>query len=89
MAVTFNSEDIAALETAVADLGKYQVISTSNTGGFYWMPKQAQVMYTKTYTDGSTTIEVNVMDDGTIHVEPGAFKLMMERMGFDEQRFAV
>ena len=85
MGVTFNSEDIAALETAVDTLGKYQVISTSGTGGFYWMPKQAQIMYTKTYTDGSTTIEVNVMDDGTIHVEPGAFKLMMERMGFDER----
>ena len=85
MAVTFNSEDIAALETAVADLGKYQVISTPNTGGFYWMPKQSKAMYTKTYTDGSTTIEVNVMDDGTIHVEPGAFKLMMEKMGFDER----
>ena len=85
MAVTFNSGDIAALENVVENLNKYQVISTSNTGGFYWMPKQAQVMYTKTYTDGSTTIEVNVMDDGTIHVEPGAFKLMMERMGFDER----
>ena len=85
MAVTFNSGDIAALENVVENLNKYQVISATNTGGFYWMPKQAQVMYTKTYTDGSTTIEVNVMDDGTIHVEPGAFKLMMERMGFDER----
>ena len=85
MGVTFNSGDIAALENVVENLNKYQVISASGTGGFYWMPKQAQVMYTKTYTDGSTTIEVNVMDDGTIHVEPGAFKLMMERMGFDER----
>lgn len=85
MAVKLGPDDIAALENVVADLGKYQVISASGTGGFYWMPKQAQVMYTKTYTDGSTTIEVNVMDDGTIHVEPGAFKLMMERMGFDER----
>ena len=85
MAVTLGPDDIAVLETAVADLGKYQVISTSNTGSIYWMPKQAQIMYTKTYTDGSTTIEVNVMDDGTIHVEPGAFKLMMEKMGFDER----
>ena len=89
MGVTFNSGDIAALENVVADLNKYQVISASGTGGFYWMPKQSIALYTKTYTDGSTTIEVNVMDDGTIHVEPGAFKLMMERMGFDEQRFAV
>ena len=85
MGVTFNSDDIAALENVVENLNKYQVISASGTGGFYWMPKQAQIMYTKTYTDGSTTIEVNVMDDGTIHVEPGAFKLMMEKMGFDER----
>ena len=85
MAVTLGPNDIAALENVVENLNKYQVISATNTGGFYWMPKQAQVMYTKTYTDGSTTIEVNVMDDGTIHVEPGAFKLMMERMGFDER----
>ena len=85
MGVTLGPNDIAALENVVENLNKSQVISTSNTGGFYWMPKQAQVMYTKTYTDGSTTIEVNVMDDGTIHVEPGAFKLMMERMGFDER----
>ena len=85
MAVTLGPNDIAALENVVENLNKYQVISTSNTGRLYWMPKQAQIMYTKTYTDGSTTIEVNVMDDGTIHVEPGAFKLMMERMGFDER----
>lgn len=85
MAITLGPDDIAVLETAVADLGKYQVISTPNTGRLYWMPSLAQVMYTKTYTDGSTTIEVNVMDDGTIHVEPGAFKLMMEKMGFDER----
>ena len=85
MAVKLGPDDIAMLENVVADLGKYQVISATNTGSLYWMPNAAQVMYTKTYTDGSTTIEVNVMDDGTIHVEPGAFKLMMERMGFDER----
>ena len=85
MAVTLGPNDIAALENVVENLNKYQVISATNTGGFYWMPKQSKAMYTKTYTDGSTTIEVNVMDDGTIHVEPGAFKLMMEKMGFDER----
>ena len=40
--------------------------------------------YESTDEDGNTSYtEVAVLSDGTIHVDPGAFKLLMEMAGFE------
>lgn len=41
---------------------------------------------TKIYSDGETKIVVSILSDGTIHVDPEAFELMMEKMGYAEAK---
>lgn len=65
-------------------------VTVPNTGNrFIWYSTEPYVIreeqYIKVTEDGEQTITVSIMSDGTVHVEPGAFKLMMERMGFDER----
>lgn len=58
-----------------------------------WVPVPPPIGYSTTtvpyiiriekYSDGNTTIDVCVMSDGTVHVDPNAFELMMEKMGFE------
>lgn len=53
-------------------------VSTTNVGTVI-----RTIKFTRTDDDGNTTIvEANVMMDGTIHVDPAAFELMMDMMGF-------
>ena len=44
------------------------------------------IVETRIYSDGESKIVVSILSDGTIHVDPAAFELMMEKMGYAEAK---
>ena len=58
------------------------VYTTPNTTTFYYSPRKT-VTYTFTDAEGrKTTVEAEILGDGTIHIDPEAFTIMMEALGY-------
>lgn len=81
--VGFSVKDIEELEKLTYDIGK---LSMGGYIGPSYVTVTPYIVETKIYSDGETKIVVSILSDGTIHVDPAAFELMMEKMGYAEAK---
>ena len=76
-----SQEEIQSLIDMTYKIGTY-----SNTNPTQYIAVTPYIVATRIYSDGESKIVVSILSDGTIHVDPAAFELMMEKMGYAEAK---
>lgn len=64
----------------------YKIGTYPNTNTTQYIAATPYIVATRIYSDGESKIVVSILSDGTIHVDPAAFELMMEKMGYAEAK---
>lgn len=64
----------------------YKIGTYPNTNSTRYSAVTPYIVATRIYSDGESKIVVSILSDGTIHVDPAAFELMMEKMGYAEAK---
>lgn len=76
-----SQEEIQSLIDMTYKIGTYP-----NTNTTQYIAVTPYIVATRIYSDGESKIVVSILSDGTIHVDPAAFELMMEKMGYAEAK---
>ena len=72
-----SQEEIQSLVDMTYKIGTYSF--NPNTNPTQYVAITPYIVATKIYSDGESKIVVSILSDGTIHVDPAAFELMMEK----------